>query len=110
MSGKPIEYVTDALGNRLEDYQRSLKKHGIATLLGTLQDLLDPKFLMALSSAGAVSGAVGGAEWAAAISATAVVGKTVVSVTQKYLDIDDSKRGLGSEVAFIHDVTKLAKD
>jgi hypothetical protein len=109
MVGKPISYVTDAIGTRLEDYNWSLRKHGIQTLTGAVSDLLNPRFI-------AAAGPIVGGTWFAAGTGLAelaagiiAIGKIGVSVTNRLVDLADRKRGQGSEVAFVHELKKLAK-
>lgn len=105
--GKPIPFVTDALAVRLEDYEWALKKHGIETVLGSLADLLDARFLPAASVATAGLAVAGGEFWAAVGAAGILVGKAAVSVTTKLVDLKDRKRGKYAEIAFIHEMKRL---
>lgn len=107
--GKPISFVSDSVAIKLDDYEWTLKKHGIETAQGALSDLLDSKLWIAASPAIGLMVA-NGADWAAALTGIAVVaGKVSASVTKKWLDFEDRKRGQGSEVAFVHELKKLTK-
>jgi hypothetical protein len=107
MEGKPVAYVTDAIGSRLSDYEWSLKKHGIETVIGSMQSLLDPKFLVAASVVGAGLSAGFGAACGVGAASLAIVGKTVCSIGEKFLDLADARRTDNAEVAFVHDIKKL---
>lgn len=107
MAGKPISFVTDAVGKKLDDYRWSLKKHGLSTVIGSLQSILDPKFMGAVTGIGAIVAAMANGEWAVATTGIAVAGKTVLSVGEKFLDLASARKGDGAEVAFINDVMKL---
>ncbi len=107
MVGKPIPFVTDAIGEKLESYKRSLRKHGIRTVTGSIKSILDFKFLVPTTAATAITGLGIGPDWAAALAAIVVTGKVAVTATEKFLDFDEVRNGDGAEVAFIHDLEKL---
>jgi hypothetical protein len=104
MEGKPLNFVTDAIGCRLDDYERGLRKHGIKTVLGCIQSLLDPKFLVATAAIGTGLGAGLGHEWGIGGAILAVLGKTACSISEKFLELTDARQGEGAEVAFVHDM------
>jgi hypothetical protein len=110
MPGKPISFVTDAIGQKLDDYQWSIKKHGFSTVLGSLQSIVDPKFLAAVTGLGAVVGAMAGSETAVVTTALAVMGKTAISISERFLDLENARKGDGAEVAFINDVVRMQKE
>jgi hypothetical protein len=109
MVGKPLPFVTDELAKRLEDYRWGLKKHGIKTVTGSLQSILDPKFLSATAVASTGIGFGFGHGAAAVVAALAVSGKVLLSVVEKFVDLEDVRRSSGSEIAFIHDVSNKTK-
>jgi hypothetical protein len=106
--GKPMSYVTDAIATRLDDYEWALKKHGIETVTGSLSEVLDVRFLSAASAAMAGLAVAGGPSWAAIGAAGLLLGKATLSVTTKLVDLEDRKRGKGSEVAFIHELKRIS--
>jgi hypothetical protein len=106
--GKPIAFVEDQIALRLDDYEWALRKHGITTITGALTDLLDFKFLPAATAATLGLAFAGGGAWAALAAGGIVAGKVAVSVTQRMVEWQDRKRVAGAEVAFIHELKKLA--
>jgi hypothetical protein len=100
--GRPASYIADALGARLDDYEWALRKHGIETVTGSLQDLLDVRFLPAAFAAAAGLAVTGGPLISAIGAAGLTVGKVTLSITTRLVDLKERKRGKGSEVAFIH--------
>ena len=108
-SGKSVREVSDGISVRLEDYNWSIKKHGIETVTGTISELLDPKLLSATTVAATGLSLAAGEFWAGVGAAGILVTRAAVSVTQKLIDLKDRKRGQGSEVAFVHEIAKLAK-
>lgn len=103
---KSPAYVRDELAVRLDDYEWALKKHGIKTIIGTATELLDPRFLGGVGAA-TVGLTVAGADfWAVVGAAGALVGRIVLSVTTRLVELGDIRRG-SCEVAFIHEAKKL---
>ncbi len=109
MKGSSVAQLTDAIASRLDDYEWSIRKHGLQTLTGTMSELLDPKLLSATSATMAGLAYSEGAIWAALGGAGIMVGRAAVSLVEKMVDLKDRKRDQGAEVAFVHEIKKLAK-
>lgn len=107
MEGESIDFVTDAIGVRLQGYERTLRKHGIKTLIGSMQSVLDPRFLTATAGLGASLGITAGAHAGIGAVGVAVVGKTALSIGEAFLNLADARHGEGAEVAFLHEIKKL---
>jgi hypothetical protein len=52
MIGKPQSFIEDEIAIKLNDYEESLKKHGIRTFLGSLSEILDGKYLLGSTGIG----------------------------------------------------------
>jgi hypothetical protein len=102
MMGKPVSFIQDEIALKLADYEHALKKHGVVTLTGTLSEVLDPRYMAA--TAGVAAGlALGGAEIIAATAAAGlVIGRVVLSITTRLLELDELTQR--SEVAVIHEL------
>jgi hypothetical protein len=109
-SGKTVSHIADACAVRLENYEWALRKHGIETVTGTLSDLLDIKFLPAAAAAGAALATTVGPLVATLGISGLVIGKMALSLTTRFVDLQDRAKGKDSEVAFIHELAKRAKD
>ncbi|HEX4302280.1 MAG TPA: hypothetical protein VHZ78_05775 [Rhizomicrobium sp.] len=107
--GQPISKIEDAIATKLSDYEWSIRKHGIQTVVGTISELLDPKMLSSTAATATGLALVGGEFWAALGATAIIVGKATVSVTQKFVELADRRRGQHSEVAFVHELKKLTK-
>jgi len=107
--GKSISFIIDEMSIRLENYERSLKKHGIETFSGIVSDLLDEKFVY--GAAGMVTGAgIGaGAIGAAVAGGVLALGRVTLSITKRMIDFGDRSKVQGAEVAFVHEIKKLTK-
>jgi len=106
MLGKSLSFIQDEMAARIEDYEWAIRKHGIRSTLGTLQEVLDGKFLVGAS---VVSGslALSGHPVLGALAGTGlVIGKATVSLAGKMLDIADAERGPNSEVSWVYDVKR----
>lgn len=110
MIGKPQSFIEDEIAIKLEDYHYALRKHGVKTATGTISSILDWKHLAAAGTSALSIGVLTEEALSGALVAGAItVGKVAVSVAKSALDLEDVKRGPGSEVAFVHEVTKLTK-
>lgn len=99
MVGKSQSFIEDEISIRLENYEQALKKHGIKTILGTIQEALDGKYLL---SAGALTLA-----GHPALGAGLIIGKILVKLAQTKLDFDDVERGPNSEISWVYEAKKL---
>jgi hypothetical protein len=98
-------YITDEVSVRLEKYEAGLRKHGVTTVVGALESVLDPKFMSATSVvvAGITLGTgslVSGASAAIALG----IGKIACTIARGMLDIRAARTGDNAEVAFVHEV------
>jgi len=105
--GKPISYISDSIAVRLDDYEWALQKHGIETAIGTLESLLDKRFLSTAAAAAAGLAMAGGEFWAAVGAAGLLAGKVALSVGTRLLDLAEQRRGNHSEVAFVHEMKTM---
>lgn len=107
MIGKSWQYIEDEISVRVSDYEHTLKKHGIKTILGSLAQTLDSKLLVA-GSLSALAGASAGQPVLGALGAVGiVVGKVAVNVASSLLDLNHARRVTNPEVAFVIEAKKL---
>lgn len=107
MIGKSQAFIEDEIAERLQNYEQALAKHGIKTVVGTIQEALDGKFL---AGASAVTGSVtlaGHPPLGILIGAGLILGKVVVKIGQSFLEVDDIERGPNSEISWGYEVKKL---
>lgn len=105
MVGKSQAFLEDEISERLEDYEWALKKHGIKTVLGTIDEALDGKYLI-----GAGGLALAGHPILGLLGAGLLIGSKVgVKLKQTKLDFDDVERGLNSEISWVYEVKDLGK-
>ena len=109
MVGKSQAFIEDEIAMKLEDYEQALKKHGIKTVLGTIQETLDGKYLLGAAGAAAPFTLAGYPVLAALAGAGLIVGKVVVKLIEMKLDFDDVERGPNSEVSWVYEAKKIGK-
>lgn len=106
LKSKSPAAVQDLIAIRLDDYEWSVKKHGMKTKLGALSCVLDPNFLKATAAVVGVSALAGGELWAALSGAAVTIGGAAVSFGKSYIDSLDERRKDNYEIAYIHDIKK----
>jgi hypothetical protein len=109
MIGKSRAYIEDDIAQKLEDYESSLKKHGIKTVIGTIEEVLDGKYLFGVSSAiGSIS--LAGHPGLGILAGTGLmIGKMAVKLGQTWLDFNDTERGANSEISWVYEAKKKLK-
>lgn len=107
--GRSEQFIRETIDLRLIDYEAALKKHGIKTFTGALGTVIDEKALLgAAIAAGAAATFAAGPLLIAAGAILPLVGKAALEVVNSRVELDDVKRGPNSEVAFIHELKRLA--
>jgi hypothetical protein len=109
MIGKSRDFVEDEIAIRLEDYEQALKKHGIKTIVGTIEEALDGKYLLGASGVAGSLTLAGYPTLGVLAEGFLIGGKIVVKMVQTKLDFDDVERGPNSEISWVYEVKKLDK-
>ena len=109
MIGKSQAFIEDDIAQKLEDYESTLKKHGLKTVLGTIEEVLDGKYL--LGASGVVgSFSIAGYPGLGVLAGTGlIVGKMAVKLGNTWLDFDDAERGANSEISWVYEVKEQLK-
>jgi len=103
MVGKSQNFIVDEIAQRLEGYEWALRKHGIKTVLGNVEEALDGKYIL---GAGGIALA-GHPILGILTGGLLVAGKVTVKLLQIKLDYDGIERGLNSEISWLYEVKKL---
>jgi hypothetical protein len=102
--GSPQEIV-DLIATRLDDYEWSLRKHGIKTVTGSLASIFDPKFLpVASASSGGAIFAFG--IWGAMAAAGLALTRFGVELAKLSVEGQDERRSANYELAYVHEIKK----
>jgi len=105
MIGKSVNFIADDLAGRLEDYNWTLRKHGVKTILGSLSSMLEPSFIAAASAATMVTGYAAGSLAASLSALSLAVAKVAASVASARISYDDATRV--PEIAFVHELSRF---
>lgn len=106
LKASSVAEATAIIGQKLEDYEWAIRKHGLKTITGTLTSVLDSKQLIALTSSSGVAGLLGGPIWAAATAGIIFFAGISVKISDRLIELEDVKRGANSEVAVIYDIRR----
>jgi hypothetical protein len=109
MVGKSQGFIADEIAVKLEHYEGALKKHGIKTVLGAVEEALDGKYLIGASGVTGSLTLAGHPTMGILAGAGLIVGKMTVQLAQTKLDFEDIERGPNSEVSWVYEVKKLTK-
>jgi hypothetical protein len=101
MVGKTTAQILDEVAVRLNDYEWALRKHGIATVIGSIEQAFDPKFIAAVS-VGATALSLSSGLDALLAAAGTFVAKAAIEIAKRLINIRDIEHGPTAEVAFIH--------
>lgn len=109
MLGKSQAFVEDEIAIRLNEYEQALKRHGIRTILGTVEEALDGRFLAGAASVAAPFVLAGEPGLGGLAGGILIGGKIGVKLMQSKLDFDDVERGPNSEISWVYEVKQLGK-
>ena len=109
MVGKSQAFVEDEISIRLEDYEQALKKHGIKTVIGTIEEALDGKYLFGASGIAGSLTLAGHPVLGMLAAGLLIGGKIGVKLIQTKLDFDEVERGHNSEISWVYETKKLGK-
>ncbi|MDH4203037.1 MAG: hypothetical protein OEV87_09090 [Phycisphaerae bacterium] len=107
MIGKSQAFIEDDISIKLSDYEEALKKHGIKTIIGTVKEILDGKFLI---GTGAVAGATALASepiFGILAEAGLIIANLAINIAEKKLDYEDIEKGPNSEISWVYQVKNL---
>ncbi len=107
MVGKSQAFIEDEIAMKLENYEWALKKHGIKTVLGTVSDTLDGKYLIGVSAVSGVMSLTASPLFGILAGAGLVVGKVGVQLAENWLEFKEIERGRNSEIAVVYEMKKL---
>jgi len=106
MIGKSQSFIEDEIAIKLDDYERALKKYGIKTILGTIEEGFDEKMFLKAFTAGEALNLAGYPYLGFFVGAGIVIGKIAIKLTQVMLAYDDIERGPNSEISWVYESKK----
>ena len=109
MVGKSQDFVENEISTRLEDYEQALKKHGIKTVVGIIEELLDGKYLREAFGIAEILRLAGHPDLGVFAGSLLVGGRVTVKLVKTWLDFDDVERGANAEISWVYEAKKLSK-
>jgi hypothetical protein len=109
MIGKSQKFIEDDIAQKLEDYGSTLKKHGIKTVIGTIEEVLDGKYLLGTSGVIGSFSLAGYPGLGILAGAGLMIGKMAVKLGNTWIDYDDAERGVNSEISWVYEVKEKLK-
>lgn len=108
-STKSVSEASDMIAKKIDDYEWALKKHGITTINGIIKNIISSESLFAIA-AGGIAGSIAGPIGTALIAGAITIAKVSVSLSEQLINLEDVKRGQGSEVAVVYEIRKRFKN
>ena len=106
MAGRSPSFIEDEIAQKLNDYQKSLRKHGIRTIAGIVEEALDGKLIAGATATTGMLNLAGHPNLGFLVGAGVVIGKVMIKLIQVKLDYDDIERGPNSEVSWVYEAKK----
>ncbi|MHC4462595.1 MAG: hypothetical protein ACYS6W_13250 [Planctomycetota bacterium] len=110
MIGRSQSFIEHEISLRLDDYENALKKHGIKTIVGTIEEVLDGRYLLGVSGVASSFTIAGHPVLGALAGSGLLVGKVGVKLMQTMLDFYDVERGANSEISWVYEAKKFGED
>jgi hypothetical protein len=107
MIGKPQSFVEESIAVNLDEYEKAIKKHGLKTIVATVEQALDGRIITGASS---VTGALmlsGYPILGILAGAGLIIGKTAVQIAKAKMSFDDVEVGMHSEISWIYKIKQL---
>jgi len=108
MLDKPLSFVSDEIAQRLARYQWAVRKHGMETVLGALNNILNPKSLVSASAAAVAVDVITKAPfWSLLTAGGLVIGRAAISAASalvERVDLENANR----EVAYVYELKRVA--
>jgi len=106
MVGKPLSYIEDDIGIRLEAYDRAVRTHGLRTVVGSLSALVDSRFLAAATLATTVAAHFSGGLAALVAGAALGLGKVSLHIASVLIDATANRDQAAGDIALVIEARK----
>jgi len=98
--------AVEVIGKKVNDYEWAIKKHGLKTAVGALSSVLELKSISAIAAGSSAATLFGGPIWGAIAGGLLVGAKAATWLADRMIDLEDVRRGPGSEIALIFDLRR----
>ena len=106
MTGRTPRFIEEEIAIKLNDYESALRKHGIRTIAGIVEETIDGKLITGVTAATGTINLAGHPALGFLVGAGIVIGKVVIKLIQNKLDYDDLEYGPNSEVSWVYEAKK----
>ncbi len=106
LGARSVAEATDILHLKLDAYQWAIKKHGLRTITGALQSILDSRHLVAIAGGAGLGTMMAGPVWGAVAGGLLIGADVATWVANRAIELEDVYRGDNSEIAIIYDARK----
>lgn len=106
LDASSVTEAADILHLKLDDYQWAIKKHGLKTVTGALQSILDSRHLAAIAGGAGIGAMMAGPVWGAVTGGLLVGANVATWIADQAIELEDVYRGSDSEIAIIYDARK----
>ena len=106
LKAESLDQANDIVAKKLSDYNWAIKKHGLITMTGAIESVLDSKHMASIAGGAGITALFAGPIWAS-IAGGLLVGAGVATwMAKQAISLEDIKRGPHSEVAIIYEAQK----
>ena len=109
MTGRTPHFIEEEIAIKLDDYESALRKHGIRTIAGIVEETIDGKLITGVTAATGAINLAGHPALGFLVGAGIVIGKVMMRLIQVKLDFDDMESGLNSEISWVYEAKKRLK-
>jgi hypothetical protein len=102
MIGKSQSFVEESISINLEEYEIAMKKHGLKTIVATVEQALDGRIITGASSAVGALTLSGYPIFGILAGAGLIIGKIAVQLAKAKISFDDVEIGMHSEISWIY--------
>ena len=104
LEAQSAQHATDIIGQKIDDYQWAVKRHGFQTSLGAFKAIFDWKESKLTVAASAFAALTGGPIWAALAGGLGIAAQVGALLAERRLAAQDTIRGPNREVAILYDI------
>jgi hypothetical protein len=103
MIGKSQAFIEDEIAQRLEDYKSALKKQGIKTVIGTIEEILSGDILKPAIASGII--AITTDPLLGILAGTGLfISSVAVKLAKKKIEYEEVEKGPNSEISWVYEV------
>jgi hypothetical protein len=102
-------FIEDELSIRLEDYECALKKHGIKTIIGTVEEALNGEFFLGTCGVMGSLTLIDHPLLGFLAGSGLIIGKVGIKLVNTFMDYEDVESGHNSEISWVYKAKQLSK-